>query len=141
MEIYSLRSASSFFFREDSRNTRAVATPDFEQTTHNETTATFEDSVKRVDFTSLSPREVREFAQGCYDTGKISHDTWGELSSDLPMQTLNANGEVVDTSNVTDDTQFDFVGYFSDRLEIARSIGTVEETDKIENVLSFFASA
>ncbi len=141
MEIYSLRSASSFFFKEDSRNTKAVATPDFEQTTHNETTATFEDAVKRIDFTSLSPRELREFARGYYDTGKIGHDTWGELSSDLPMQTLNANGKVVDISNVTDDTQFDFVGYFSDRLEIARSIGTVEEADKIENVLSFFASA
>ncbi|WP_309574384.1 hypothetical protein [Rhizobium rhizogenes] len=114
---------------------------DFGKAAKSDAGAGFEETVKRIDFTRLSPRELREIAQEYYDAGKISHDTWLELSSELPAQTLNANGEVIDISGVTDDTDFDFLSYFSDRAEIASSIGTTDEAQKMQDVLSFFALA
>ncbi|MDO3443022.1 hypothetical protein [Agrobacterium sp. V1] len=112
---------------------------DFGKAAKSDAGAGFEETVKRIDFTRLSPRELREIAQEYYDAGKIGHDTWLELSSELPVQTLNANGEVIDISNVTDDTDFDFLSYFSDRAEIASSIGTTDEAQKMQDILSFFA--
>ncbi|WP_237681431.1 MULTISPECIES: hypothetical protein [Rhizobium/Agrobacterium group] len=112
---------------------------DFSKAAKSDAGAGFEETVKRIDFTRLSPRELREIAQEYYDAGKIGHDAWLELSSELPVQTLNANGEVIDLSNVTDDTDFDFLSYFSDRAEIASSIGTTDEAQKMQDILSFFA--
>ncbi|NSL20443.1 hypothetical protein [Agrobacterium tumefaciens] len=140
MEIYSLRSANSFLFRDNPKNSRPVGSPDFGKAAPSDAATGFEETIDRIDFTSVSPRQLREIAQAYYDTGKISHDTWLELSSELPAQTLNANGEVIDIADVTDDTDFDFVTYFSDRIEIARSIGTTDEVKKMQDVLSFFAS-
>lgn len=141
MEIYSLRSSNNFLFRDNSRNARSVGNTDFGETAKSDAGAGFEETVKRIDFTRLSPRELREIAQEYYDAGKIGHDTWLELSSELPAQTLNAHGEVVDISDVTDDTDFDFLSYFSDRAEIASSVGTTDEAQKMQDVLSFFALA
>jgi hypothetical protein len=117
-----------------------VGSPDFGKAAPSGAATGFEETIDRIDFTRVSPRQLREIAQEYYDTGKISHDTWLELSSELPAQTLNANGEVIDIADVTDDTDFDFVTYFSDRIEIARSIGTTDEVEKMQDVLSFFAS-
>lgn len=141
MEIYSLRSSNNFLFRDNSRNAKSVGNIDFGKAAPSDAGAGFEETVKRIDFTRVSPRELREIAQEYYGTGKIGHDTWLELSSELPAQTLNANGEVIDIAEVTDDTDFDFLAYFSDRAEIARSIGTVDEVEKMQDVLSFFARA
>ncbi|MQB11408.1 hypothetical protein DXT96_16320 [Agrobacterium sp. ICMP 6402] len=141
MEIYSLRSSNNFLFRDNSRNARSVGNTDFGKAAKSDAGAGFEETVKRIDFTRLSPRELREIAQEYYDAGKIGHDTWLELSSELPAQTLNANGEVIDISGVTDDTDFDFLSYFSDRAEIASSVGTTDEAQKMQDVLSFFALA
>ncbi|AXO68301.1 hypothetical protein AGRHK599_LOCUS2438 [Rhizobium rhizogenes] len=139
MEIYSLRSSNNFLFRDNSRNARSVGSVDFGKAPKSDAGPGFEETVKRIDFTRVSPRELREIAREYYDMGKISQDTWLELSSELPTQTLNANGEVIDITEVTDDTDFDFVAYFSDRAEIARSIGTADEVEKMQDVLSFFA--
>jgi hypothetical protein len=140
MEIYSLRSSNNFLFRDNSRNTKSVGSLDFGKAAPSDAATGFEETVERIDFTRVSPRQLREIAHEYYNTGKISHDTWLELSSELPAQTLNANGEVIDIADVTDDTDFDFVTYFSDRIEIARSIGTTDDVEKMQDILSFFAS-
>ncbi|TQN58840.1 hypothetical protein FLX27_24715 [Agrobacterium tumefaciens] len=140
MEIYSLRASNNFLFRDNSRNAKPVDSTDFGKAAQPDAATGFEETINRIDFTRVSPRELREIAREYYDAGKISHDTWLELSSELPAQTLNANGEVIDTADVTDDTDFDFVTYFSDRMEIARSIGTADEVEKMQDVLSFLAS-
>ncbi|MFK3778919.1 hypothetical protein [Agrobacterium sp. NPDC089420] len=139
MEIYSLRTSNNFLFRDNPRNARSLESSDFSRTAKPDAAAGFEESVKRIDFSRISPRELREIAQEYYDAGKISQDIWFELSSELPAQTLNANGEIIDIADVTDDTDFDFLAYFSDRAEIARSIGTADEAEKMQDVLSFFA--
>lgn len=140
MEIYSLRASNNFLFRDNSRNAKSVGSTDFGKTAQSEAATGFEETINRIDFTRVSPRELREIAQEYYDAGKISHETWLELSSELPTQTLNANGEVIDITDVTDDTDFDFLTYFSDRVEIARSIGTANDVEKMQDVLSFLTS-
>lgn len=120
MEIYSLRASNNFLFRDNSRNARPVDSTDFGKAAQSDTATGFEETINRIDFTRVSPRELREIAREYYDAGKISHETWLELSSELPAQTLNANGDVIDITDVTDDTDFDFQTYFSHKVEIAR---------------------
>lgn len=139
MEIYSLRASNNFLFRDNSRNARSVGSADFGKTDKSDAGAGFEETVKRIDFTHISPRELREIAREYYDSGKISQNILVELSSELPAQTLTANGDVIDITDVTDDTDFDFIAYFSNRAEIARSIGTADELEKMQDILSFFA--
>ncbi|NTE43747.1 hypothetical protein G6M80_00445 [Rhizobium pusense] len=141
MEIYSLRSSNNFLFRDNSRNARSVGIADFGKAGKCDAASGFEETVRRIDFTRISPRDLREIARDYYHAGKISQDTLFELSSELPAQTLSASGEVIDIADVTEDTEFDFLTYFSDRAEIARSIGTADEVEKMQDVLSFFALA
>ncbi|QBJ13943.1 hypothetical protein EYD00_11405 [Agrobacterium sp. 33MFTa1.1] len=138
MEIYSLRSSNNFLFRDNSRNARSVGIADFGKAGKSDAASGFEETVRGIDFTRISPRDLREIARDYYHAGKISQDT---LSSELPAQTPSASGEVIDIADVTEDTEFDFLTYFSDRAEIARSIGTADEVEKMQDVLSFFALA
>ncbi|XHE12715.1 hypothetical protein PCC82_13140 [Agrobacterium deltaense] len=140
MEIYSLRASNNFLFRDNSRNARPVDSTDFGKAAQPDTATGFEETINRIDFTRVSPRELREIAREYYDAGKISHETWLELSSELPAQTLNANGDVIDITDVTDDTDFDFQTYFSHKVEIARSIGTADDIEKMQDVLFFLTS-
>lgn len=136
MEIYSLRASNNFLFRDNSRNARPVDGTDFGKAAQPDAATGFEETINRIDFTRISPRELRKSHRNITRPGK-SATIPGLSSSELPAQTLNANGEVIDTADVTDDTDFDFVTYFSDRMEIARSIGTADEVEKMQDVLSF----
>lgn len=138
--MYSLRASNNFLFRDNSRNARPVDSTDFGKAAQSDTATGFEETINRIDFTRVSPRELREIAREYYDAGKISHETWLELSSELPAQTLNANGDVIDITDVTDDTDFDFQTYFSHKTEIARSIGTADDIEKMQDVLFFLTS-
>ncbi|WP_313614303.1 hypothetical protein [Rhizobium sp.] len=75
MEIYSLRASNNFLFRDNSRNARPVDSTDFGKAAQSDTATGFEETINRIDFTRVSPRELREIAREYYDAGKISHET------------------------------------------------------------------
>lgn len=75
MEIYSLRSSNNFLFRDNSRNARSVGIADFGKAGKSDAASGFEETVRGIDFTRISPRDLREIARDYYHAGKISQDT------------------------------------------------------------------
>ncbi|MFN6985773.1 MAG: hypothetical protein ACK4OI_13140, partial [Rhizobium oryzihabitans] len=66
MEIYSLRASNNFLFRDNSRNARPVDSIDFGKAAQSDTATGFEETINRIDFTRVSPRELREIAREYY---------------------------------------------------------------------------
>lgn len=139
MEIYSLRTSANFIFNNSAKknNTPQIEIPEIGEKPHGEKFTTPEQQSERVDFSNISPRELRDIATEYYQGGQIQQAIYSELSSELPTHALNASGEIVDLSHITDDTDFDFVSYFKDQLTIAQSIGDPTKAEVLEDVVSF----
>ncbi|OCJ03208.1 hypothetical protein A6U87_18715 [Rhizobium sp. AC44/96] len=140
MEIQSLRSSPNFLFRRNSDN--AKYSKDFNETLdpaasamaafHVEDPATGD-----LDFSAVSASDLRSYARQSYDSGTIDQDTYAALSEPLPMRTIDPSGNVLDLSDVTDSTSFNFRDYYKDQLQIAMSIGDPETVKTLKSVVSF----
>lgn len=143
MEIYSLRTSANFIFNNNAKKSNApqIDIPKIEEQVSGESFIPPEQLSGRVDFSNISPRELRDVATEYYQTGQIQQTIYSELSSELPTHALNATGEIVDLTYVTDDTDFNFVSYFRDQLTIAQSIGDPDKAEVLEDVVSFIENA
>lgn len=123
MEIYSLRYTGSFLQKHSGKNQKDQTLPD--ETTANKRPERFSEHLDQTEAESapLTPRELREMAQTGFETGLIDVETYRQLASELPMQTIDQQGRVLDLSDVTDDTPFDFADYYRNQLAIAQSLG------------------
>jgi hypothetical protein len=53
------------------------------------------------------------------------------------MRTIDPSGNILDLSDVTDGTSFNFRDYYKDQLQIAMSIGDPETVKTLKSVVSF----
>lgn len=143
MEIYSLRTSANFIFNNSAKKNNApqIEIPRIEEQPNSERFVPPVVEDQRVDFSSITPRELRGIATEYYQSGQIQQAIYSELSSELPTHALNAVGEIVDLSHITDDTDFDFTSYFRDQLTIAQSIGDPAKADILEEVVSFIENS
>ena len=140
MEIQSLRSSPNFLFRQNSDN--AKYSKDFSETIDPAASAIAafhveEPATGDLDFSAVSASDLRSYARQSYDSGAIDQDTYAALSEPLPMRTIDPSGNVLDLSDVTDGTSFNFRDYYKDQLQIAMSIGDPETVKTLKSVVSF----
>lgn len=138
MEIYSVRSSQNFLYKNNSKNPK---TPEIEIEKSIQNTVSFQVSDAKddvdINFSAISPRELREIARANFDSGKIDLDTFATLSDGLPMHAIDARGNVIDLSSVTDSTSFDFQQYYENQLQIAISLGDAKAADVLKSVMTF----
>ncbi|MCJ8239946.1 hypothetical protein [Peteryoungia algae] len=90
-------------------------------------------------FASITPRRMREIAGESFQRDEIDENTYRELSTELPLQMVDRNGNVTDLSTLTDDTQFDYAEYYRTQQSLAEMIGDMDVADSYSKVLDFFA--
>lgn len=137
MEIYSIRSSQSFNFR---NNNKSNAKPDdsAQPAKNAKAPAGFSElAANGPDFSSISMSEVRALARQSFDQGKIDHDTFSTLYEGLPMQAIDTNGSIIDLSEVTDTTPFNFRDFYQSQLNIASTIGDPRAAQVLQSVLRF----
>lgn len=140
MEISGPGFSNNLLYRNNARNSRPMELTVERRDTGQAAFPVQEDlQTQGPDFTAITPRDMRDIALQSYHSGQIGADEYEELSAELPLHTIDSMGEVVDLSGVTDDTSFDFIGYFSDRHAIAQSIGDPEKAGVLQSVIDFMA--
>ncbi len=63
-------------------------------------------------FASMTPRRLREIASESFQRDEIDADTYRELSTELPLQIVDRNGNIMDLSTLTEDSHFDYAEYY-----------------------------
>jgi hypothetical protein len=140
MEIFSVRSSQSLLFKNSPNNAKSSKTSDISIKTEPTPSAAFQiddNTATGLDFTAISPSELRSYARQSYDTGTIDQDTFAAISEPLPMRAIDPIGNVIDLSDVTDGTSFNFRDYYKDQLQIAMSIGDPQSLDTLKSIVSF----
>jgi hypothetical protein len=140
MEIFSVRSSQSLLFKNSPNNAKSSKTSDISIKTEPTPSAAFQiddNTATGLDFTAISPSELRSYARQSYDTGTIDQDTFAAISEPLPMRAIDPIGNVIDLSDVTDGTSFNFRDYYKDQLQIAMSIGDPQSVDTLKSIVSF----
>jgi len=143
MEIFSLRSSQSLLFKNNpNNNAKSSKTADITiepKPTVVQGSFQIEDSDngQPLDFTAVSPGELRSYARQGYDNGLIDQNTFAAISEPLPMHAIDPLGNVIDLSNVTDGTSFNFLDYYRNQLQIAMSIGDPNEVQTLNSVVGF----
>ena len=140
MEIFSVRSSQSLLFKNSPNNAKSSKTSDISIKTEPTPSAAFQiddNTATGLDFTAISPSELRSYARQSYDTGTIDQDTFAAISEPLPMRAIDPVGNVIDLSDVTDGTSFNFRDYYKDQLQIAMSIGNPQSVDTLKSIVSF----
>ncbi|TCL72787.1 hypothetical protein [Rhizobium sp. BK251] len=139
MEIFSVRSSQNLLYKNNANNAKNAKTADFaiDSASGNSTTFQLEDVAGGPNFTSISPGQLRSYARQSLDSGIIDQDTFAALSEPLPMRAIDARGNLIDLSEVTDGTSFNFVDYFHNQLEIANSIGDSATISTLQSVVNF----
>ena len=89
-------------------------------------------------FASMTPRRLREIAAESFQKDEIDEGTFRELSTELPLQAVDRNGNVADLSTLTDDTHFDYAEYYRTQQSLAEMIGDMDMADSYSKVLDFF---
>lgn len=138
MEINSLRWPTNLLQRDNSRQAK-IEKP-LQQAESRQSKIVFhvpEVDERQTDFSSISPRELRALAWQNYQAGRIDQETFLTLSEELPMHAIDAHGQVLDLSGITDDTGFDFRNYYRDQLQIAMSLGDAPRAEVLKSVLAF----
>ncbi len=92
-------------------------------------------------FASITPRQLREIASESFQREEIDADTFRELSTELPLQVVDRNGNVTDLSTLTDDSQFDYAEYYRTQQSLAEMIGDMDMADSYSKVLDFFSKS
>ena len=88
---------------------------------------------------TATPRRLREIASESFHREEIDADTYRELSTELPLQTVDRNGNILDLSTLTDDSDFDYAEYYRTQQSLAEMIGDMDMADSYAKVLDFFA--
>lgn len=146
MEIFSLRSSQSLLFKNNpNNNAKSSKTADITiepKPAAAQGSFQIEDSDKgqALDFTAVSPGELRSYARQSYDNGLIDQNTFAAISEPLPMHAIDPLGNVIDLSNVTDGTSFNFLDYYRSQLQIAMSIGDPNDVQTLNSVVGFLDS-
>ncbi len=136
MEISSLRWSTNFLQREHSRNKVEKASP--QETRSGQIAFQVPDTGESsVNFSAITPRDLRAIALENYQAGRIDQDTYTTLSEELPTHAVDAQGQVIDLSEVTDETGFNFHDYYRNQLEIAMSLGDSDRAGVLRSVLAF----
>ncbi|WP_040675484.1 hypothetical protein [Rhizobium grahamii] len=140
MEILSVRSSPNFLFRRNSDSSSHYSELDALFSTEQTPSAAFqvnETNADTPDFSAISANELRQYARQSFDAGAINQDTFATISEPLPMRTIDPSGNILDLSDVTDATSFNFRDYYKDQLQIAISIGDPETVARLDSVVSF----
>lgn len=140
MEIYSVRASQSLNFKSDSGSTRTTQPIDIAEVKAADAHPSFDLETQNggtPDFTSITPDELRSHALQSYQNGEISQDTYSTLASPLPTHAIDAMGNILDLSDVTDNTSFNFVDYYQNQLDVAASIGSPETAETLQSVVDF----
>ena len=140
MEILSVRSSPSFLFKRNQDNSNYYSELEEQLGTKTKASASFqidETNADVPDFSAISPNELRQYARQSFDAGAIDQDTYAAISEPLPMRTIDPSGNILDLSDVTDATSFNFRDYYKDQLQIAASIGDPQTVERLNSVVSF----
>lgn len=137
MEIYSLRSLSSSFSRNGGRDNKDLAAPAERKATSDHFVQFEIAEDPESPYTSITPSQLREMATESFESGEIDQETYAALADELPMQALDRQGQIIDLSDITDDTPFDFQDYYKNQLEIAMTMGDDESAKVLKSVVDF----
>ena len=139
VEISSLRWSANFLQRENSRNGK-IEKPSQQESQQGQITFQLpETDESSINFSAITPRDLRELAWRNYQAGNIDRETYVTLSEELPMHAVDAQGQLIDLSDVTDETGFNFRDYYQNQLEIATSLGDAHRADVLRSVMDFLA--
>jgi hypothetical protein len=92
-------------------------------------------------FASMTPRRLREIASESFQREEIDADTYRELSTELPLQIVDRNGNIMDLSTLTDDSQFDYAEYYRTQQSLAEMIGDMDMSESYSKILDFFSKS
>ncbi len=92
-------------------------------------------------FASMTPRRLREIASESFQREEIDADTYRELSTELPLQIVDRNGNIMDLSTLTDDSQFDYSEYYRTQQSLAEMIGDMDMSESYSKILDFFGKS
>ncbi|MBO3762502.1 hypothetical protein [Ciceribacter sp. L1K22] len=137
MEIYPLRYTGLPLQRQPEKNAKEEL---FSYTERAELQGLrFTEHLEQVKIQSnvLTHRELKQIAQSGFESGLIELETYRQLAAQLPLEAVDARGQVVDLSTVTDDTPFDFAEYYRNQMAIARTLGDEESYDVLKAALTF----
>lgn len=139
MEITSLRWSTNLLQRENSRNNNNKIEKSSQQDgRHGQIRFQVpETDESPIDFSAITPRDLRALALQNYQSGQIDQETYITLSEELPNHAVDAQGQVIDLSQVTDATGFDFHDYYRNQLEIATSLGDTHRAGVLRSVMAF----
>jgi len=90
-------------------------------------------------FASMTPRRLREIASESFQRDEIDADTYRELSTELPLQSVDRNGNIMDLSSLTDDSAFDYAEYYRTQQSLAEMIGDMDMSESYSKILDFFS--
>lgn len=141
MEINSLRSYYNYGFRNNTRTSRSSGIEIDTRDAISAASHATEQNASNLDFSSMTPRDLRDVARASLEEGAIDQETFSVLSEGLPMEAVDLSGRLIDLSHVTDDTPFDFRGYFESQLNLALSIGDNRLSDALRPAASFVGAA
>ncbi|MEK1891770.1 MAG: hypothetical protein AAAB20_00450 [Rhizobium sp.] len=140
MEILSVRSSPNFLFRRNSDNSNSYNELEVIIGTAAKPSTAFqidETDGDTPDFSAISASELRQYARQSFDAGAIDQDTFAAISEPLPMRTIDPAGNILDLSDITDATSFNFRDYYKDQLQIATSIGDPATVATLNSVVNF----
>jgi hypothetical protein len=139
MEISPIKPVGASSFRVQESNTQTdIRLSDLEpKKLVSRETEVFEEALSV--FASMTPRRMREIASESFQRDEIDENTYRELSTELPLQMVDRNGNVTDLSTLTDDSQFDYAEYYRTQQSLAEMIGDMDVADSYSKVLDFFA--
>jgi hypothetical protein len=144
MEIFSMRSSQNLHFKNTQNNARNSKTPDIEIATGTAPSASFKldeyPPSDGPDFTAVSASELRSYARQSYDSGELDQGTFAAISEPLPMHAIDAQGNVLDLTGVTDGTAFNFRDYYENQLQIAMSLGDTESQKMLKSIVDFVSA-
>lgn len=92
-------------------------------------------------FASMTPRRLREIASESFQRDEIDADTYRELSTELPLQIVDRNGNIMDLSTLTEDSHFDYAEYYRTQQSLAEMIGDMDMAGSYAKVLDFFSKS
>jgi hypothetical protein len=137
MEISSLRWSINLLQRDHSRNNKVEKSSEHGSRQSQITFQVPDSDESPIDFSAITPRDLRALALENYQAGKIDQDTYITLSEELPTHAVDAQGQLMDLSQVTDETGFNFHDYYRNQLEIAMSLGDTSRANVLRAVMAF----
>jgi len=143
MEIYSVWSSQSLHYKNNSSNAKYTkglnTSPD--KPAGNAVRFQVEEAEKAgPDYTAITPGELRDDALQSYHSGLIDQDTYSVLAAPLPMHAIDASGNILDLTGITDATSFNFADYYRAQLDVASSIGDPQTAETLQSVVAYLSA-